>query len=230
MSTVQQITYRWSTGSVSFQVLRALTGDTAGVLDTTVANAAQNTPVAFSLLLAKVQSIFLTSDQALTLKAGGVNAVQSLTSTGTPAGGTFTRTFGGQTTAPIPYNATAAQVQAALQALSTIGVGGVIATGGPFPGAPIALTFAGLNAVQPVALTTGNDSGLTGGSSPATTTATTTTGVNPDTTLNLLAGVPLVWDSAGYFAQPFNANVATFYVTNTSGVGAKLRLRTLSVA
>ena len=36
-------------------------------------------------------------------------------------GGTFTLTFNGQTTAPIAYNATAAQIDAALEALSNIG-------------------------------------------------------------------------------------------------------------
>ncbi len=38
-------------------------------------------------------------------------------------GGTFTLSFAGQTTNPIPYNATAAQVQAALVGLSNIGFG-----------------------------------------------------------------------------------------------------------
>ena len=36
-------------------------------------------------------------------------------------GGTFTLTFNGQTTAPLAYNATAAQIDAALEALSNVG-------------------------------------------------------------------------------------------------------------
>ena len=44
-------------------------------------------------------------------------------------GGTFTLTFNGQTTAPIAYNATAAQIQAALEALSNIAPGDIIVTG-----------------------------------------------------------------------------------------------------
>jgi PKD repeat protein len=44
-------------------------------------------------------------------------------------GGTFTLALGGQTTAPLAYNATAAQIQAALEALSTIGAGNVQVTG-----------------------------------------------------------------------------------------------------
>jgi hypothetical protein len=45
-----------------------------------------------------------------------------------PTAGTFTLTAGGQTTAAIQYNATTAQVQSALEALSTVGTGNVIVT------------------------------------------------------------------------------------------------------
>lgn len=50
----------------------------------------------------------------------GTDEVQSVTITDA-TGGTFTLTFNGKTTAAIAYNATPAQVQAALRALSTIG-------------------------------------------------------------------------------------------------------------
>src|SRR5260221_780463 len=50
-------------------------------------------------------------------------APQTFTVTG--ASGTFTLTFNGQTTGPLGFNATAAQVQTALQGLSTIGAGNV---------------------------------------------------------------------------------------------------------
>ena len=46
-------------------------------------------------------------------------------------GGTFTLTFNGQTTAPLPFNATAAQVDAALEALSNVGANNVQTSGGP---------------------------------------------------------------------------------------------------
>lgn len=52
-----------------------------------------------------------------------------------PTSGTFTLTFEGQTTSALAFNATAAQIQTALQALSTIGAGKVDVTGsvgGPF--------------------------------------------------------------------------------------------------
>jgi hypothetical protein len=42
-----------------------------------------------------------------------------------PGSGSYTLSFEGQTTAPLPFNATTAEIQAALQALSTIGSGNV---------------------------------------------------------------------------------------------------------
>lgn len=109
--------------------------------------------------------------------AGGTNEVQRITVTGTPTGGTFTITYNGQTTEPLPYNATAAQVQAALLALSSVPSGTSIAvTGGPLPGAFVVITFqnqlGGLNVGQ---MTT-TDS-FTGGTSPASAVTTTTPGV-----------------------------------------------------
>jgi hypothetical protein len=63
----------------------------------------------------------------------GVNEVQTVTLTNTPTGGTFTLTYSGQTTAAIAYNASAATVQAALEALSNIAPGDVAVTGtGPW--------------------------------------------------------------------------------------------------
>lgn len=58
---------------------------------------------------------------------GGGNATLFMSCA--PTGGTYTITYGGQTTAPLAPNATPAQVQAALQALSTIGAGNVTVTG-----------------------------------------------------------------------------------------------------
>jgi len=100
--------------------------------------------------------------------AGPSNRAQLLTITGTPTGGTFTLTYGGQTTAPLAYNAAGATVQAALLALSTLvgstvlvysATGGTPAAGGPWT---ISLTIA-----DPTALTA--SAALTGGSSPSVT-------------------------------------------------------------
>jgi hypothetical protein len=89
-------------------------------------------------------------------------------------GGTFTITWNGQTTAVIAYNAVAATVQAALEALSNINVGDVVVTGGVGQdggGAPYILTWNAKlgNVAQP---TTGAGS-LTGGGGTATVTTAT---------------------------------------------------------
>lgn len=105
--------------------------------------------------------------------AATVNEVQALTITGSPTDGTFTVTFKGKTTTAIAYNATAAVVQAALAALSTIGAGNVAVSGSA--GGPWAVTFQGVLGAtnQPQMTATGS---LTGGTSPAITPSTTTPG------------------------------------------------------
>jgi hypothetical protein len=66
---------------------------------------------------------------------------QTITATPTVSGGTYTLTFGGATTAAIAYNATAAVVDSALEALSSIGAGGVVVAGGPLPATPMTVDF-----------------------------------------------------------------------------------------
>ncbi len=87
--------------------------------------------------------------------SNGANATQTISATGTVTGGTFTLAFNwagrgaGQTTAAIPWNATAAQLQAALVALSSIGTGNLTCTGGPLPATAMQCTFVGALAKQP---------------------------------------------------------------------------------
>lgn len=119
---------------------------------------------------------------------GNTTAVQTVTVTGNPTGGTFTLTLGAQTTAPIAYNASPATVQTALQALSTIGAGNAVVSGGPGPvgpypigpsdgpGIPYVVTFEGTMAGAAVATMTASGTGLTGGTSPGVTVAATVTG------------------------------------------------------
>ena len=101
--------------------------------------------------------------------------VQRITITGTPTGGTFTLTFDGQTTGSIAYNAVAADVVTALNALSNINPGDVTATGGPLPGSAVDVTFVGqyegVNVPQMTAT-----SSLTGGTTPAVAVTPVTQG------------------------------------------------------
>lgn len=105
--------------------------------------------------------------------------VQTL-SQASATGGTFTITFGFgtvYTTTPIAYNATAAQVQAALQALPNIGSGGITCTGGALGSAGVVCTFAGALASQPQPIMVINGTGLTG-SGAAVSVSHTTAGVS----------------------------------------------------
>jgi hypothetical protein len=115
---------------------------------------------------------------ASTTLAVPVNEIQTITITGTPTGGTFTLTYAGQTTAGIAYNAVAAAVQSALQALSTVGTGGVTVAGGPGPGTAWTATFTGILAGTNIAQMTASAASLTGGTTPAVDVTTTTPGVS----------------------------------------------------
>jgi hypothetical protein len=114
----------------------------------------------------------------------GTAEVQTVTVTGTPTGGSFTLTFVrngvSATTAAIPYNATSAVVEAALEALPNLETGDVAVGGGPGPGTPWTVAFAAH--LGNVALMTDDDTGLTGGTTPAVTVTTTTPGVDPTPT------------------------------------------------
>lgn len=114
----------------------------------------------------------MTTGQAM----GGVtNEVQSITINGTVSGGTFTITVTeiGETTAAIDYDATASEIQTALDALSGLEPGDIVVTGGPIPSAPAVLTYNGpVFAGKGVAEITVNSGSLTGGGTydPSTTT------------------------------------------------------------
>ena len=90
-------------------------------------------------------------------------------------GGTFTLTFNGQTTAPLAFNATAAAIQSAVQALSSVGAGNAVATGGPVNTANVTVTFRGALSEADQPQMTADGSGLTG-TTPAVVVNTTTAG------------------------------------------------------
>ncbi len=120
--------------------------------------------------------------------SGGTNEVQTVTITGTPAGGDFTLTFQGQTTAAIAYNAIASVVEDRLEALSTIGQGNVRVTGGPGPGTPYVVTFINELGHNDQPLTTDDQTGLTGGTTPAVTVTQTTAGAETGFDPRILVG------------------------------------------
>ena len=109
---------------------------------------------------------------------GGITVErQTVTITGTPAGGTFTLTLNGETTATIAYNANAAAVQTALEGLPSLEPGDVTVAGGPGPGTPYTVDFTGTLAGENVAQMTAAHA-FTGGTSPNIAVATTTPGAD----------------------------------------------------
>lgn len=109
----------------------------------------------------------------------GTNEVQSATITGAPTGGTYTLTVFGQTTAPIAHNASNATVQSALEALDAIAPGDITVTG---TATARVFTWGGRYAAENVPQITATNVALTGGTSPAISTATTTQGVRASKT------------------------------------------------
>jgi hypothetical protein len=106
--------------------------------------------------------------------SGRVAEVQTVTVTGAPTGGTFTLTVEGGTTGGIAFDATAAAVQTALEALAAVEPGDITVTGAA--GGPYTLTFnrGGGNVAQ----ITASGASLTGGTSPSVAIATTTQGAS----------------------------------------------------
>ena len=99
-------------------------------------------------------------------------------------GGTFTLTFDGQTTAPIAYNAAAADVQAAVDGLSNVEPGDVVVNCGAnactLPTQTVNTTtltfvFSGQYDEENVAQVTADTTGLTGAPDPAPAVAVVTT-------------------------------------------------------
>jgi hypothetical protein len=117
---------------------------------------------------------YLSNGQQL-LFARNTNAVeeQTVTITGGPAGGTFTLTLSGQTTAAIDFDATADELKLALEALSNIAVGDIEVTGGPGPATPWVVKF--VNITNPAQMTA-DGALLTGGVGPAVAVTTTVAG------------------------------------------------------
>ena len=112
----------------------------------------------------------------------GTSEVQTLTIGGTPTGGTFTLTFMGATTAPITWSSTnntlRDNVDAALEALRTIGTGNVTTAVGTMTAGvgTLTITFAGSLAVLAVPTITVPANNLTG-TDPTVAVAETTPGV-----------------------------------------------------
>jgi hypothetical protein len=157
------------------------------------------------------------------------NEVQSVVLTGSPTGGTFTLTFMGQTTAGVAYDANAAAVQSALEALSTIGSGNVACAGGPLPGTAVSVTFQGTLAATNVAIMTGSGASLTGGSSPDVSITTTTSG-SAAARRTVTVDIPGSWAAAdlGQVDEGTRAYMFTLAPVYDPALAAMFRMRLIN--
>lgn len=114
--------------------------------------------------------------------SAGVNEVQTLTVGGTPTGGTFKLAYEGETTTAITWSAVNAtlltNINAALDALETVGASGIVATAGTLTAGigTILLTFGANLAKLVVPLVSIANNSLTG-TAPTLENAETTAGV-----------------------------------------------------
>jgi len=120
--------------------------------------------------------VYLSATDGLLADASpGEDEVATATITGTPTGGTFTLTFGGDETAAIAYDAAASAVQSALEALDSIGPGNVSVSGSA--GGPYTITFINDLADENVGAITSDPASLTGGTDEDVVIAVTNEGV-----------------------------------------------------
>ncbi len=125
-----------------------------------------------------IQSVVFDATSLQRSGMGGTNEVQTATLTGSPSGGNFKLGVGGVLTANIAYNAAASAVEEALEALSTVGEGGVSVTGSA--GGPYTVTFRNQLGNRNLPAMTKDATGLTGGTTPNVAIATTTPGKAQD--------------------------------------------------
>lgn len=154
-------------------------------------------------------------NQSATTAPTNTAAIWTLTA-GDATGGTFTMSWGGQTTAANAYNISAATLKTNLNAITSINSGVASTSGGALNSAPIVITLDGTTLAGKQVLPTIDGSSLTGGVSATTrvpTIATTTAGVAQRAKLQ--AGTEEIWD---YQA---NATIGQSYLwlTADSGTG-----------
>lgn len=122
---------------------------------------------------------------------GESNDIQVVALTGGPTGGTFTLTLDAEETDAIDFDATASDVQSALEGLLGIQPGDVSVSGPDLPVGFIRVEFIGSYAGEDVAEMTADGGNLTGGSSAGVSVATIQEGGVSSTT-----GFELVKDAS----------------------------------
>ena len=155
-----------------------------------------------------------------TAGVAAVDEVQSITVDA--AGGTFTATFEGQTTSAIAFDADAATVELALEALSNIGVGEATCAGTLAGG--MTITFSGALGASPRTEITCNAGSLTGGAGTAVP-ATDTPGVAP---VDEVQSIVVQGYPSGTFTATYSGQTTGTIARNAAAAAVQTALRALS--
>lgn len=168
---------------------------------------------------ARLKLLVIDGQRPTTVLTGGANEVQRLTITG--AAGNYSLDFNSQVTGSLPFNASAATVQAALEGLSNIGAGNVSCSGGPGGTAPIDITFQGS-----LALANQNQIifGLVDPGLAASTLTTLTNGAAGTVLFNVRQGWPILWHDQHWAACPIATDRDTLTVQNGSAIPGVCRI------
>lgn len=180
-------------------------------IDQAINDQTYRTEFNWNVIPANILDLSIFCDKNITIYINGTDDVQTWTH---PGSGSPTLTFGAQTTTGLPVTSTIAQVQAAFQALSTVGANNANVTGPT--GGPYVITFVGQLGLAP-------QSGVT---SSGGSVAHTTTGVVPTQTFNYIAGEGVDWNTANtlFPTCPITSTASKFSVTNLSGGTANLQV------
>ena len=143
---------------------------------------------------------------------GGTNDVQTMSITrSVPTGGSFRLVFGGITSSPINWNASANDVLTALSSIVALS-GNIQCEGGPLPNNPVTITFINVLGKAPQAVLTVGVNNLTGGSAPPNNplpaVAHTKTGALPDPLRMRIETGPM-----GAFPKSVRVNTIELYLT-----------------
>lgn len=102
-----------------------------------------NQDTGFTVDIGTHNGVAVTNEEFnLTAGNAGTSEVQTLSIAGAPGSGTFGLRYDDEDTPLLGYDSSAAEIEAALEALPTVGAGNVDCSGGDLPGTPIVITFA----------------------------------------------------------------------------------------
>jgi hypothetical protein len=132
------------------------------------------------------------------------NDVQTLTTSGTPTGGTFRLRLASCRTAPIAYNASAATVQTAVLAIPCFASGDITFSGSALPSNTQFVQMAGTYLTNPAPALTVLGTALTGGTSPAGAFSP----LPPAANISTLALVPILGNQFDWYYGRTQADAA----------------------